>query len=70
MPYFEPEKDKEDRTTYYRGIDFNANGAKIFKALSALLTETHETQLSYKAASAAPPRRWSISRSPTSTMPR
>ncbi len=50
VPYFEPEKDKEDRTTYYQDIEFNADGAKIFEDLSALLVETHEKHLSYKAA--------------------
>lgn len=50
VPYFEPEKDKENRTTYYRDIDLDADGAKIFEDLSALLTATHGTRLSYRAA--------------------
>lgn len=49
-PYYDVEKDKADIEAYYHGIDRGAGKTALFNALKKLLSETHTTELSYKAA--------------------
>ena len=46
--YYDEEKDRKDRTAYYKGLDKTLSPAKFFDALSELLTKTHTNQPKYK----------------------
>lgn len=49
--YYDAARDEADAADYYADIDAGASGAELFRALSALLKETHETKPAYKPAS-------------------
>jgi endonuclease G, mitochondrial len=49
-PYFEEERDKQDRDRYYSGIADNPAPADLYRSLSVLVRQTHKVKPRYQPA--------------------
>ena len=49
-PYYEEERDKQERDSYYSGVAENLSRAELFNALSVLVRQTHKVKPRYQPA--------------------
>ncbi len=49
-PYYEEERDKQDRDLYYSSVTDNASPADLYRMLSVLLRQTHKVKPRYQPA--------------------
>lgn len=49
-PYYEEDRDKQDRDRYYSAVAANQSPADLYRTLSVLVRQTHKTKPSYQPA--------------------
>lgn len=50
-PYYDAEKDNQDKAKYYAGVDLDQDGTSLFRKLNRLLIETHTDFMEYEPSS-------------------